>query len=316
MSKRDFYIGIDIGGTNTMLGLVSNEGEILKNHSFSTFANQPINIFLSNLEKIILPIINEMNQVRGIGVGMPGVNSKTGLINNSVNFSWGNIDLCSELKNKFQLPVSIINDAKAAALGEMAFGKARDLKNFIMITLGTGLGSCFVFNRQVINGFNGMASELGHTKIARENRRCECGKLGCLETFASAGGVCRSVFEIICSDKKKTPLMNYSFNELTAEIVTKYAVKGDETALKAYEKTGTVLGAKLADFINVFNPEAVLFSGGLVAAGKYLFEPLEKALDENLLITHKSKTQIRISDPNVNYAVLGAAALLMNQQEM
>jgi glucokinase len=161
-----------------------------------------------------------------------------------------------------------------------------------------------------------MASELGHTKIAKENRRCECGKLGCLETFASASGVCRSVFEIISSDKQKTPLMNYSFNEMTSEIVTKYAAAGDETALKAYEKTGTILGAKLADFINVFDPEAVLFSGGLVAAGKFLFEPLEKAMDENLLLRHKNKTQIRISDPDVNYAVLGAATLLMNQQEM
>ncbi len=185
-----------------------------------------------------------------------------------------------------------------------------------MITLGTGLGSCFVFNRRVINGFNGMASELGHTKIAKENRRCECGKLGCLETFASAGGVCRSVFEIICSAKKKTPLMNYSFNELTSEIVTQFAAQGDETALQAYEKTGTVLGAKLADFINVFNPDAVLFSGGLAAAGKFLFDPLEKAIDENLLFTHKIKTQIRISDPEVNYAVLGAATLLMNQQDI
>jgi len=316
MNTHDFYIGIDIGGTNTMLALVNNEGEILKKYSFSTFADRSINIFFSNLEKLIFPLINEMDQVRGIGVGMPGVNSETGLIDNSVNFNWGSVNLCRELKNKFQLPVSIINDAKAAALGEMAFGKARDLKNFILITLGTGLGSCFVFNRQVINGFNGMASELGHTKIAKENRRCGCGKMGCLETFASAGGVCRSVFEIIGSDKKKTPLMNYSFNEMTSEIVTKYAAQGDETALKAYEKTGMVLGAKLADFINVFDPEAILFSGGLVAAGKFLFEPLEKALDENLLFKHKNKTQIRISDPNVNYAVLGAATLFMNQQEI
>jgi glucokinase len=315
MRKNEFFIGIDIGGTNTTLGLVNHEGKILKKHFFSTFADQPITLFISNLEKIILQLVNEMKTVRGIGVGMPGINSKTGLVDKSVNFSWGNINLGRELKNKFKLPVFIINDAKAAALGEMAFGKARDLENFIMITLGTGLGSCFVFNRQVINGFKGMASELGHTKIANENRRCGCGKLGCLETFASASGVCRSVFEIISYDKKKTPLLNYSFNEMTAEIVTQYAAQGDETALKAYEKTGMILGEKLADFINVFSPEAILFSGGLVAAGKFLFEPMERAIAENLLFKDKIKTQIRISDPNVNYAVLGAATLLMNRQE-
>lgn len=315
MEKSSLFLGIDIGGTNTVTGLVNCNGEFIEKHSFLTFADKPLNMFQENLDQVIAPLINvETNHIKGIGIGMPGANFQTGLVDNPVNFSWGNINLVKIIQDRYKLPVSVINDAKAAALGEMAFGQARDLDNFILVTLGTGLGSSFVNNKKIIHGYDGLAGELGHTKVDPKNRLCQCGQRGCLETYVSASGVCRTVFELISSEKKYTPLMNYNFTDLSSRVVTEWASKGDETAIKAYAITGRMLGEKLADFVNVFNPEAILFSGGLVAAGSYLFKPLEKAMNENLLLTHKNKTQIRISDPGVNYAVLGAASLFMKQR--
>jgi len=316
MKNDDIYIGIDIGGTNTVVGLVTNSGEMINNIIFPTFADKPINIFQESLEKNIhLLIANKNNNIKGIGIGMPGANSENGLIDSPVNFKWGNVNLTKIIQDQYKLPVSVINDANAAALGELKYGHAVDLENFIQLTLGTGLGSSFVADKTIIKGFNGFAGELGHTKVSKKERICKCGNRGCLETYVSASGVCRTVFELICNEKKYSPLMDYSYSNLTSKIVSEWASKGDEIAIKAYSVTGQVLGEKLADLITIFNPQAILLSGGLVAAGKYLFKPMEKAMNANVLVSHKNKTQIRISDSKVNYAVLGAASLVMNDKE-
>jgi glucokinase len=316
MKKEDLFLGIDIGGTNTVVGLVTGTGEMIGKNTFPTFAGKSIKTFQQNLEKTCLQLVNSRkDHLLGLGIGMPGANSEKGTVFNPVNFVWGDVNLADMIRDQLKLPVFVTNDARASALGEMKFGNAVDLQTFIQITLGTGLGSSFVSRKEIINGNEGIAGEMGHTKIINKNRMCKCGKRGCLETYVSASGVIRTVFELLGSETIDSHMRDLSFNDLSSEAVTSWAEKGDELAQKAYLLTGEILGEKLADFVHIFNPEAIIISGGLAKAGKFLFEPMKHALNENLLPSHKNKTQIRISDPDVNYAVLGAASLVMNNVE-
>jgi glucokinase len=219
------------------------------------------------------------------------------------------------LTTKYNLPVKIMNDADAAALGEIRFGVAKNLRNFIHITLGTGVGSTTIIDGKIFIGHYGMAGELGHTKIYPDNRICSCGKRGCLETYVSGNGIKRTVFELLSTEQTDTELREYSFLQLSPKIVTDLALKGDAIAIKAYQYTGKILGEKLADLAGLLNPEAFVFSGGLIAADKLLFEPAKIAIEENLLQMHKNTVEIRLSDPDKNYAVLGAALLLMESVE-
>jgi glucokinase len=310
MNNNEAYIGIDIGGTNTVIGLIKNNGQYLKKLEFPTNSTKQFDVYYQTLRKNIDSLFNN-NIIKGIGIGVPAANSMTGIVENPENFNWGKINLHEIVSRDYKIPISVINDAKAAALGEMAFGNARDLKNFIQITLGTGLGCSFVFDGKIVNGQNGLAGELGHTKICNNQRQCACGRRGCLETYVSASGVCRTAFELICSEKNESHLRNLNFNELSAKIITNHALKNDLIAIETYRITGKILGEKLADIITVFNPQAILFSGGLVSVGKFLFEPVKEAIDNNLLHMHKNTVELRVSDTKINYAVLGAASLVI-----
>jgi len=314
MKNKALFIGIDIGGTNTVIGLVDANGHFLKQKTFPTRAQEPFPLFFRKVEYEIARLTNgQKDELAGIGIGAPSVNNKFGYIDNAKNFTWGRVDLTRMFSDRFKLPVKLINDADAAALGEMYFGAARDLKNFIHITLGTGLGSSIVFNKQLMAGEYGFAGELGHTKVDSGNRLCSCGKRGCLETYVSASGICRTAFELLSSERFETQLKHYSFDRLTPEIISELAKQGDTLAIETFKYTGKVLGQKLADVVALLNPEAIVFSGGLTGAGDFLFKPTKEAMEKNLLQIHKNTVEIRISDSRINYAVLGSAALIIKE---
>jgi glucokinase len=316
MNKQKAYIGIDIGGTNTTVGLVDIKGHLLGEKTFPTMSNGPFDLFMSALDSKIKEIVSQIKEYPlGIGVGAPGANIKTGVVEAPENFNWEQINLVQMLTTKYNLPVKIMNDADAAALGEIRFGVAKNLRNFIHITLGTGVGSTTIIDGKIFIGHYGMAGELGHTKIYPDNRICSCGKRGCLETYVSGNGIKRTVFELLSTEQTDSELREYSFLQLSPKIVTDLALKGDAIAIKAYQYTGKILGEKLADLAGLLNPEAFVFSGGLIAADKLLFEPAKIAIEENLLQMHKNTVEIRLSDPDKNYAVLGAALLLMESVE-
>ncbi len=312
MAENSLYVGLDVGGTNTVIGLVDAQGNFLKQKTIPTHANATVDVFLEHVDDVIRKLTNsKRNALAGIGIGAPSVNYKLGYLDNPKNFNWGKVNLTQVFADKFKVPVRMINDADAAALGELHFGIARDLTDFVHITLGTGLGSSIVANKQLVMGQYGFAGELGHTKVCAGDRLCSCGKRGCLETYVSASGICRTAFELISNGRINTPLKNYSFNELTPKIITEFAKEGDALAIETYRYTGKILGEKLADVVALLNPEAIIFSGGLTGAGEFLFGPMKQALEENLLPMLKGSVEVRISDSNKNYAVLGAVALLL-----
>ncbi len=316
MENNSLYIGLDVGGTNTVIGLVDGQGNFLKQKAIPTRANATIDVFIDHVHDEIQKLINsKKSALAGIGIGAPSVNYKLGYLDNPKNFNWGRVNLTQVFADKFQVPVRVINDADAAALGELHFGAARDLSDFVHITLGTGLGSSIVANKRLVLGQYGFAGELGHTKVCAGERLCSCGQRGCLETYVSASGICRTAFELISSGRNDTRLRNYSFNELTPEIITQFAQQGDALAIETYRYTGNILGKKLAEVVTLLNPEAIVFSGGLTGAGHFLFEPMKQALEENLLPMFKDSVEIRISDSKKNYAVLGAVALLLQGQQ-
>jgi len=314
MGKKKIFIGVDIGGTNTVVGLVDDTGKCLRQETFSTRSKDPFHLFVDQLNMKIEKLGDTTEHfLGGIGIGAPGANHNSGIIEAPENFNWGYVPLSDILHEKYHLPVLVMNDADAAAWGEMYFGIARNLKNFIYITLGTGLGSCVVVDGKICSGSQGLAGELGHAIIHGGKRRCACGKKGCLETYISADGIRRTVFDLMAMDNMESALMKYSFNDISPKIVTEVALKGDALALKTYKVTGEILGEKLANLVGLLNPEAIILAGGLVAAGDILWKPLEKRLNENLLNMHKGSVDVCISKPDVNYAVLGAASLLMNK---
>ncbi len=314
MKTESLFIGIDVGGTNTVVGLVDAKGTLLKQARFSTQAQAPITVFFNNLTQTIRQLTNsDADKIAGIGIGAPSVNSKSGYLENPKNFKWGRIHLSQMLEHHFKRPVKIINDADAAALGELYFGHGRHLNNFVHITLGTGLGGSIIVNRQLVSGHDGFAGEFGHTKIEFGDRLCSCGKRGCLETYVSAKGICRTAFELISREATDSLLTKYAFENLTPKIIFELANQGDALAIKTFAVTGRILGSKLADLIALLNPEAIIFSGGLTNAGHFLFDPMKKAMEENLLEIHRNSFEIHISDTQKNFAVLGTAALMMKR---
>jgi len=306
-------LGIDIGGTNTEIGLVNQNGKCLQMQRFSTAAKRPFAEFMSQLDEAIAVITNH-GEIKpfAAGIGAPGANSATGRLEDPENFSWGSVELAGIMQKKFGIPVKVINDAKAAALGEMKYGQALNLKNFLQITLGTGLGSSIIIDGKLVEGHDGLAGELGHIKVGESVRQCSCGKIGCLETYASANGVCRTVFELLSRNKSESKLRDYSYEQINSQMVFELAQTGDTLAIEVFKYTGTVLGETLAGVISLLNPQAIIFAGGLTSAGSYLFEPLIQSIETNLLNMHKDTVEILISDPQINYAVLGAASLVFN----
>ena len=314
--NSQFVVGIDIGGQTTKLGVVDARGTVLAQTVIRTDTHTDINLYIAELAEALNKIIVEsgkVGQIRGIGVGAPNANYYTGTIENAVNLSWGGTksisfaDMLSSAMNG--LPVALTNDANAAAVGEMTYGAARGMKNFIMITLGTGVGSGIVINGDVVYGHDGFAGELGHVTAVRNNGRlCNCGKTGCLETYASATGVARTAREWL--ELSDEPSSLRSLDVISSKDVYEAAKEGDKLAFKIFEFTGNMLGRSFADFVAFSAPEAIVLFGGLARAKEYLLGPIESAMNANLLPLWKNKVEIVFSQlKESDAAILGASAL-------
>ena len=313
---QDLVIGIDIGGQTTKCGVVDARGTVLSQTVIRTDTHTEVENFIPELADALNRIITESKAdglIRGIGVGAPNGNYYTGDIENAVNISWGGgktIHFSKILSEAMDgIPVSLTNDANAAAMGEMTYGAARGMKNFIMITLGTGVGSRIIVNGEVVYGHDGFAGELGHTCAVRNNGRyCNCGKTGCLETYCSATGVARTAREWL--DMSDTPSSLRSLDRITSKDVYNAAKEGDKVALKIFEYTGNLLGQSFADFIAFSAPEAIVLFGGLARAKDFLREPIEKSMNANVLPLWKNKVKIVFSQlKESDAAILGASAL-------
>lgn len=311
-----YVVGIDVGGQTTKLGVVDARGTVLAQTVIRTDTYTDIAPYISELAVALNKVIADAGvegKVKGIGVGAPNGNYYTGTIENAVNLSWGGTQtiefskLLSEAMNG--LPVALTNDANAAAVGEMTYGAARGMKNFIMITLGTGVGSGIVINGDVVYGHDGFAGELGHVAAVRNNgRTCNCGKTGCLETYASATGVARTAREWLELSNEPSVLRN--LDNISSKDVYEAAQEGDALALKIFEFTGKILGRSFADFIAFSSPEAIVLFGGLARAKEYLLKPIEDAMNANVLPLWRGKVKIVFSQlKESDAAILGASAL-------
>lgn len=313
--EKPYVVGIDIGGTNTVFGVVDARGTIVSMGSVKTGAYADVNEYVDEVCKNLLPLIIEnggVDKIKGIGVGAPNGNYYNGTIEFAPNLPWkGVIPLAAMFEERLGIPTALTNDANAAAVGEMTYGAARGMKDFIMITLGTGVGSGIVINGQVVYGHDGFAGELGHTIIRRENGRiCGCGRKGCLETYCSATGVARTAREFLTARTEESLLRAIPAESITSKDVYDAAVKGDALAKDIFDFTGTILGEALADFIAFSSPEAIVLFGGLAKSGEYIMKPILKAMDENILNIYKGKTKLLISElKDSDAAVLGASAL-------
>lgn len=313
--EKPYVVGIDIGGTNTVFGIVDARGTIVATSSIKTGACADVNDYVDEVCKHLLPLIianGGVERIKGIGIGAPNGNYYSGTIEFAPNLPWkGVIPLANMFEERLGIPTALTNDANAAAIGEMTYGAARGMKDFIMITLGTGVGSGIVVNGQMVYGHDGFAGELGHTIIRRENGRvCGCGRRGCLETYCSATGVARTAREFLTARTEPSLLRSIPAENITSKDVYDAAVKGDKLAQDIFEFTGTLLGEALADFIAFSSPEAIVLFGGLAKSGDYIIKPVQKAIDENVLNIYKGKTKLLISElKDADAAVLGASAL-------
>ncbi len=314
MKDSEYKIGIDIGGTNTSLGIVDNNGRCIKKKSFSTSANKSIEEFIAKLVSSIREISTiSSREVRpaGIGIAAPAAQRREGLIQNPANLLWGTVNIADLLKQHFDIPIAVINDSNAVALGEMKYGLAQNMKNFVAITLGTGLGAGVVVNGELVNGENGFAGELGHIVVEPNGRMCGCKRRGCVETYVSATGICRTAIELIANELDVSKLRALTYNELTAKTLYDLAVAGDVLALKAFQVTGEIFGKMLASTVVSFDPEAIILSGGLVRAGELLLKPTLKSFDENVLSSLGGKVAILPSRfSNGEGAILGASSVV------
>ena len=311
-----YVVGIDIGGQTTKLGVVDARGTVLAQTVIRTDTYDDVVKYVDELSDALRRIIKEAGaegNIRGIGVGAPNGNYYTGTIENAVNISWGGNKTIAFAKllseNMDGLPVALTNDANAAAVGEMTYGAARGMKNFIMITLGTGVGSGIVINGEVVYGHDGFAGELVHTCAVRNNgRTCNCGKTGCLETYASATGVARTAREWL--ELSDEPSSLRSLDNISSKDVYEAAKEGDKMALKIFEFTGNMLGRSFADFVAFSAPEAIVLFGGLARAKEYLTKPIEESMNANLLHLWRDKIKIVFSQlKESDAAILGASAL-------
>ncbi len=318
MNKIDmpYVVGIDVGGQTSKLGVVDMRGQVLAQTVIRTDTHDEIEPYIDDLAEAVNKVITDAGvagQVRGIGMGIPNGNYYTGEIENAVNLKWGKqgtLPVAKLLSDKMGgIPVALTNDANAAAMGEMTYGAARGMKNFIMITLGTGVGSGIVINGEVVYGHDGFAGELGHTCVVRHNGRlCNCGKTGCLETYASATGVSRTAREWL--DMSEEPSVLRSLDNITSKDVYDAAKEGDKLAIKIFEYTGTILGESFADFIAFSSPEAIVLFGGLARSKEFLREPIENAMNANVLSLWRNKVKIVFSQlKESDAAILGASAL-------
>lgn len=311
-----YAIGIDIGGTGTKYGLVNHRGDISHRGSdIRTNEYNKIEDYVDALYNVLKPLIDEVGieKIRGIGVGAPNGNVYTGTIEYAPNLPWkGVVPVAKLISNKFGLPCSLTNDANAAAVGEMEYGAARGMRDFIMITLGTGVGSGIVANGQLIYGHDGFAGELGHTIIRPGGRKhYSTGAHGSLETYASATGIAITAREMIEQNDKPSLLRNYPAEQIDSKIVYDCAKQGDEIAQEVYRFTGQILGEALANFIMFSSPEAIILFGGVIKAGRMIIHPTREHMEKNLLPIFQNKVKLIISElKEADAAILGASALV------
>ncbi len=327
MAKRStsvspLAIGIDLGGTNTKFGIVDRNGNILFSDEISTSDHNDVQVFIDELHKALYPLIEKAGgegRIKGIGLGAPNGNRYTGTIEYAPNLPWkGIVPLAKMTEDKFKLPVMLTNDANAAAVGEMMYGAAQGMKDFIMITLGTGVGSGIVANGKLIYGHDGFAGELGHTIVFPGGRYHEgSGAYGSLEVYASATGVAKTAIEFLESKPDVESLLRvYEKEKITSKIVSECAGKGDKIAQEVYEFTGKVLGLALANFVMFSSPEAIILFGGLTKAGDLLLKPTQESMEENLIQVFRNKVKILISHlKESDAAILGASALVWDGKD-
>ncbi len=314
-TEKPYVIGMDLGGTNSVCGIVDARGNILCTDSVKTQQYPNIEDYIQAVCNILMPMIEKVGgieKIKGFGIGAPNGNFYNGTIEHAPNLPWkGIVPMASMFKTKLGIPVALTNDANAAAIGEMTYGAARGMKNFIVITLGTGVGSGIVINGQLVYGCDGFAGELGHVIMRREDGRlCGCGRKGCLETYCSATGVARTAREILTKDSTPSLLRDLNPEEITSKDVYDAAVKGDAVALKIFDFTGKILGEALADFAAFSSPEAFIFFGGLTKSGKYIMDPIKDSYNENVMPIFKGKAKMLVSElKDSDAAVLGASAL-------
>lgn len=315
MRTQEWAIGVDIGGTSTKFGIVNHRGEIFSpGRLLLTQQFTEPQTFVEALYNALNPVFSKIGaeNFKGIGVGAPNGNISNGHIEYAPNLPWeGSIPLAEMISNRFGIPCRLTNDANAAAIGEMMYGCARGMKDFIMLTLGTGVGSAIVSNGLLISGNRGIAGELGHTFIRKGRVHWSSGMDGTLETYASATGIVNT-FKILMETKATESLLSdYSLNDITSEMICKYALKGDSLCREVFEFTGQILGEAIANFVMFSDPQAIVLFGGVTKAGNLLVDPIIKNMEKNLMPIFRNSVEIFISElPDADAAILGASALV------
>ena len=311
---KPYVVGMDIGGTNTVFGIVDQDGNVVCQDSVKTKAYPIIEDYVNAIgEKldVLIESVGGKDKINGMGVGAPNGNYYTGNIEFAPNLSWkGIVPLAKLFGERVGVPCKLTNDANAAAIGEMTYGAAKGMKHFIMITLGTGVGSGIVIDGKLVYGHDGFAGELGHVIAVPDGRLCGCGRKGCLETYCSATGIVRTAKEVLTSSYDPSMLRNIPESELTSKDIFDCAMAGDAIAKDIFQKTGELLGKSLANFTAFASPEAFIIFGGLAKAGDLIFKPVKEAMEENMLAVFKNKVKVLPSQlKDADAAVLGASAL-------
>ncbi len=313
---KNVVAGVDIGGTNTVFGLVDKAGKVLAEGSFKTTDYPKINDFVQALVSAIKKLLAVKKEYKliGIGIGAPDANYHRGTIEHAPNLAWkGIVPLADLIKSKIKVPVIVTNDANAAAMGEMIFGGAKKMKDFIVLTLGTGLGSGIVIDGKMVYGHTGFAGELGHMTVVPGGRACGCGRLGCLETYGSASGLVRTVLLMLSEMREESILRDIPPAKLTAKKIAEAAAKKDPVAVRAMNYTAEILGFGIINALVFSSPEAVFLFGGLANAGELLFKPVREYVKKNNYVLFKDTVKILPSGiSEANGAVLGSAALIWN----
>lgn len=318
--KKEVTIGIDIGGTNTVIGIVDRAANVLAETSISTTGFPDVADYVAAIHKSIQEeLLKDRNDLdlKAIGIGAPNGNYYKGTIEYPPNLVWqGVIPLCELFGKYYRIPVVLTNDANAAAMGEMIFGGAKNMKNFVVYTLGTGLGSGIIIDGNLVYGHTGFAGEIGHTIMVPGGRECGCGRQGCLETYVSATGIVKTVSELFALRRTPSELRRIPPEQLTAKMITEAAAKGDAIALEAFDKTADMLALSIVNTVAFSSPEALFLFGGLANAGKFIFEPTEKYVNEKIQQIFKNTVKVLPSQlMESNAAVLGASALAWKEIE-
>ncbi len=314
MKKEKITVGVDIGGTNTVFGFINGTGKCIFRNAITTNPHEGADKFIKRLSGMIKAGYKKYSPkytLTGIGIAAPMANHSHGTIETPSNIKWGKVNFVAIMGKNFSVPIAITNDANAAALGEYEFGLGKGLKNFVVITLGTGLGSGIIINGSPLYSEGGLAGEFGHTIVNPNGRQCNCGRIGCLETYASATGIGRTVLELMAKYNDKSKLRDIPFTQITGQLINDLAIKGDPIATRAFQVTGEILGKALANLAISFVPEAIILFGGLADAGELLLGPTRKHFENNMLKIYKGKIKILKSTvENGMSAVLGASSLI------